>query len=232
MAHRNRVKEIRLVKAGDLRPSPWNWRQHPLAQREALQSMLDEVGHAGVSLARELPDGGLELIDGHLRASLDPEEMIPVAILDVNEEEAKKILATYDGIGEMAEANDEALKALFAEIEAETAGVRKYIADREGQLAKENTERGMTDRAPDGPPEMELRPHEHYDYVIVLASTTHDWNRLVELLDLVPVQSARMQKRKVGVGRAITAPRLIALLEAKEQAKGIKDGKSKGRNPK
>jgi hypothetical protein len=232
MAHRNRVKEIRLVRAGDLRPSPWNWRQHPLAQREALQSMLDEVGHAGVCLAREIEGGVLELIDGHLRASFDPEEMIPVAILDVNEAEAKKILATYDGIGEMAEPNQEALRALFAEIEAETAGLRKYIADREGELAKEKAERGMADRAPDGPPEMELRPHEHYDYVIVLASTTHDWNRLVDLLDLVPVQSARMQKRKIGVGRAITAPRLIALLEAKEQAKGTKDGKSKGRNPK
>jgi hypothetical protein len=39
-------------------------------------------------LARELPDGRLQLIDGHLRAATMPDEEVPVIILDLNEEEA------------------------------------------------------------------------------------------------------------------------------------------------
>ena len=68
MSIRDRVKELRRVRASDLRPSPHNWRVHPPTQREALRAVLDEVGYAGALLARELADGSLELVDGHLRA--------------------------------------------------------------------------------------------------------------------------------------------------------------------
>jgi hypothetical protein len=43
-----------------------NWREHPPAQREALRGLLEEVGFAGVILARKTRQG-LEVIDGHLR---------------------------------------------------------------------------------------------------------------------------------------------------------------------
>ena len=76
---------------------------------------------------------------------------------------------------------------------------------------------------------MDLRPHEHYDHVIVLARNTHEWNQLVELLDLPVIQSSRMRKAKIGVGRGIAASRLISLLEGK----GPKtDGKPKNRRTK
>ena len=54
---------------------------------------------------------------------------------------------------------------------------------------------GEGDGQPDGPPDMELRPHEHYDYVIVLARTVYEWNRLVELFQLGEVQGVKMKKR-------------------------------------
>jgi 3-methyladenine DNA glycosylase Tag len=56
---------------------------------------------------------------------------------------------------------------------------------------------------------MELRPHEHYDYVIVLARNTQDWNRLVELLDLQTVR----HRGRIGAARGLEASRLIELLE-------------------
>ena len=83
MGHfRDRIKELRRVRAGDLRPCPWNWRDHPPEQREALEAILAEVGFAGAGLARELEDGSLELIDGHMRAELDLDQEMPVLILD------------------------------------------------------------------------------------------------------------------------------------------------------
>jgi hypothetical protein len=59
-----------------------------------------------------------------------------------------------------------------------------------------------------GPDGMELRPHEHYDYVVILASTTQQWNRLTELLGLEPVH----RRGRVGVGRGIPAELLIRRL--------------------
>jgi hypothetical protein len=64
---RNRIKELREVKAGDLIHNPKNWRRHPKSQAEALRGLLGEVGYADALLVRELPDGRLMLIDGHLR---------------------------------------------------------------------------------------------------------------------------------------------------------------------
>ena len=72
MKIRDRIKELRRVSAGQLRPNPGNWRSHPQQQRDALRGVLAEIGYADALLARELPDGSLELIDGHLRAKPRP----------------------------------------------------------------------------------------------------------------------------------------------------------------
>ena len=70
-AWRDRIVELRRVPASELIPSPLNWRRHPKAQREALRTMLDRVGYVDAVIARKTSDG-LVLIDGHLRADLDP----------------------------------------------------------------------------------------------------------------------------------------------------------------
>ncbi len=74
MEIRDRVVELRRVRARELVPNPKNWRRHPKAQAEALRGLLGEIGNADALLARELPDGRLQLIDGHLRAETMPDE--------------------------------------------------------------------------------------------------------------------------------------------------------------
>ena len=69
MTIRNRITELRQVRAGTLQADSRNWRRHPQAQRDALQTMLAGIGYADALIARETPDG-LVLIDGHLRARL------------------------------------------------------------------------------------------------------------------------------------------------------------------
>jgi len=127
MIIRDRIKEFRRVKAGQLRPHPNNWRTHPQAQRDALRGVLAEIGYAGALLARELPDGSLELIDGHLRAETTPEADVPVLVLDLNEREAKKLLAVLDPLAGMAGANDEALADLLAHVETESDAVQAML---------------------------------------------------------------------------------------------------------
>ena len=43
-----------------------NWRKHPEAQVNAVRGMLQRIGWADACIVRELPDGGYQLIDGHL----------------------------------------------------------------------------------------------------------------------------------------------------------------------
>jgi DNA modification methylase len=126
---RDRIRELRRVSAGQLRPSPKNWRSHPTAQREALRGLLAELGYCDALLARELAGGALELIDGHLRAETTPDMEVPVLILDVTAEEADKLLLTLDPLASLAEANLDQLTALLAAVDTNSAAVQALLAE-------------------------------------------------------------------------------------------------------
>lgn len=141
---RDRVVELRRVKASDLLPHPQNWRTHPSAQRNAMRAVLDEVGYAGALLARETPEG-LMLIDGHLRSEVTPDETVPVLVLDVDEAETKKILATFDPISAMAEADKGKLDAVLRDIDTGSEALAKMLedlAESNGLLEQITTEEG------------------------------------------------------------------------------------------
>lgn len=127
MKIRDRIKDFRRVRASQLRPHPNNWRTHPAAQRDALRGVLAEIGYAGALLARELPDGSLELIDGHLRAETTPDMEVPVLILDLDEHEAAKLLVLHDPLAGMAEANEEVLAGLLDQVETESDAVQALL---------------------------------------------------------------------------------------------------------
>jgi hypothetical protein len=131
MQIRDRVKELRRVRASELAPNPRNWRTHPDAQRDALRGVLAEIGYAGALLARELDDGRLELIDGHLRAETTPDSLVPVLVLDVSEEEAIKVLLTHDPLSAMAEVDAERLGELLDTCEINSPHVVAMLADLE-----------------------------------------------------------------------------------------------------
>jgi len=126
---RDRIKELRRVRASELRPNPRNWRTHPVAQQNAMRGLLAEVGYADALLVRELPDGSLELIDGHLRAETTPLSTVPVLVLDVTEAEADKILATHDPLAAMAETDRDQFNALLKGIDAENDAVKQMLDD-------------------------------------------------------------------------------------------------------
>jgi len=77
MQIKDRIKALRRVPATDLLPHPRNWRVHNQAQVNALAAILDEVGWADAVLCRETPEG-LQILDGHARAELNPDAEIIV----------------------------------------------------------------------------------------------------------------------------------------------------------
>mgnify|MGYP001618152129 FL=1 len=135
-AIRDRIRELRRVPASELRANPKNWRKHPKAQRDALSGVLAEIGYADALLARELADGSLELVDGHLRADLTPGQLVPVLVLDLDEAEADKVLATLDPLAAMAIPDMDALTALLGSVQFEAPTVNAML----DALAKNNYE--------------------------------------------------------------------------------------------
>src|SRR5258708_8299465 len=136
---RDRIVELRRVLARDLVPNPKNWRRHPERQAAALRGVLEEVGYADELLARQLPDGHLQLIDGHLRSQTTPYQLVPVLVLDVDEAEADKLLATLDPLAAMGETDKLAFKDLASFVQTDSADLRELLDGTAG-LAKESTQ--------------------------------------------------------------------------------------------
>lgn len=160
MQFRDRIKELRRVHSSMLRPNPRNWRTHPQAQQDALRGVLAEVGIADAVLARECEDGGLMLLDGHLRVETLPDAEIPVLILDVTEAEGDKILATLDPLAAMAEADANKLDELLREVETGSqalADMLTELADEAGVLDDEQKE-VVEDEVPEVPVEPVTKP--------------------------------------------------------------------------
>jgi hypothetical protein len=128
MPFRDRIKDFRRVKAGSLVPHKRNWRTHPQAQRDALSGVLAEIGYADALLARELADGSLELVDGHMRAELSADAVVPVLVLDIDDDEALKLLATLDPLAAMAGVDSETLAGIVADVQSSNEAVRAMLA--------------------------------------------------------------------------------------------------------
>jgi hypothetical protein len=123
MRIRDRVKELRRVRASELLPNPKNWRKHPPAQAEALRGLLTEIGYSDVLLARETSDGKLILIDGHLRAETTPDTTVPVAVLDLSEQEADLLLMSLDPLAAMADGDAKRVEELLSTVRSDDAAV-------------------------------------------------------------------------------------------------------------
>jgi hypothetical protein len=131
---RDRIKRFDRVPASELHENPNNWRTHPESQKSALAGVLSQIGIAGACVARELDDGSLELIDGHLRCETMPETLVPVLVLDVSEAEAKVLLATMDPLAAMAEVD----KVQLAELSRDIQISDQALAEMFSSLLEEN----------------------------------------------------------------------------------------------
>jgi len=148
---KDRIKEFRRVPASGLKPNPKNWRTHHDRQKDILKGVLAEIGYAGALLARELPDGTLELIDGHLRAETTPDQQVPVLVLDLNADEADKLLAVFDPLAAMAGQDDELLASLIESVETDNAAMQslldELLSQNEEALAGEDGNAPLKDLA-------------------------------------------------------------------------------------
>jgi ParB-like chromosome segregation protein Spo0J len=157
---RDRILELRRVPASELKPNPKNWRTHPQAQADALRGVLAEVGIADAVLARELEDGSLMLLDGHLRVETMGDQVLPVLVLDVNEAEGDKVLATLDPLAAMAESDAAKLDAILRDVDTGSPELQQMLADlaEEAGLYKDEAKEVVEDEVPEPPVDPITKP--------------------------------------------------------------------------
>jgi hypothetical protein len=133
---RNRVVERKRMLGSELTPNDRNWRTHPKPQADALRGVLEEIGQVGELYAyhSEREGGKLVLIDGHLRSQEFAGAEWDVAITDLTDAEADKLLACYDPLAAMAETNAKALDSLLHDVQTGS----EAVADMLTKLAETN----------------------------------------------------------------------------------------------
>jgi len=153
-----------------------------------------------------------------------------IAVVFINEGREKSMArALADNRSNESSAWDYDLVAKqMQEIEAEDAELRKMLskldAEANGNLSEEeggdDDDSGPEQKNKTLASEMELHFNEHYDYIVVMCRDVHEWNRLVQLLELkeVPVEK---RNKMAGLGRGVRAEKLLELL----------DGRVRDRNP-
>ena len=133
MKLRDRVVDFRRIKASELVPHPDNPKRHPQEQTRALKGVLNEIGFAGAILVRELPDGRYQIADGHARRELLGEQEVPCVVVDLNDDETKQLLVSFDPIARLAENNKEALEKLLSEVEFQDKAILAALEQSMGQ---------------------------------------------------------------------------------------------------
>jgi len=121
---RNRIKRHQRVRAGDLVRHELNPRLHSQAQRAALASIYGEIGFARSLLTYELSDGRLKLIDGQLRADMNPDHEVEVEVLDVDDAEARALLLVIDPLAQLAGYNADVLQHLREVTENDSRAIK------------------------------------------------------------------------------------------------------------
>lgn len=133
---RNRIVRTGTEKASVLIGNERNWRIHPLAQKSAMAGVLSRVGWVSGVLVnlRTGAEWGDErnrptLLDGHMRGDMakgvNPNSDVPVTYVDLDPEEERLVLATYDPVGVMAVEDRKKLASLLAEVKA--AGIAPEV---------------------------------------------------------------------------------------------------------
>jgi DNA modification methylase len=210
---RDRVKELRRVRASDLADNSKNWRVHPEHQRDALRGLLSEIGFAGAELCyhSERNGGLLTLIDGHLRKSEAGDAEIPCLVTDLNDDEADLLLLAFDPIAAMAEADKGALDGLLSQVHSESTAVQDLLKSlAAGELVSLHDTGGIAgltdpDDVPEPPDEPITRPGDlwtlgNHRLLCGDSSKPEDVDRLVEgapihLVSTDPPYNVRVEPR-------------------------------------
>ena len=124
---KNKVVGYEVVDPLTIAANPKNYRRHTGVQREALRGSLDSLNIITPIIVNRTTGN---LVDGHARV----EEYlnggvreVPVAYVELTEEEEALALLFLDPIGAMADEDADALNALLEEVRSDSEGIQRML---------------------------------------------------------------------------------------------------------
>lgn len=201
---RNRVQGLEWLDPKEVLESPHNWRLHDENQKLAFAAVLESVGFAGALLCYRNGEGKAVLIDGHLRREvMVAEKKVPVLMLDITEDEARTLLATYDPLSQMAIRDDSAFAKLLETIDSDIA--RLFAIDlKDGERAGG----GQAEEPAKGKYEVVPNWDEAYDGVLIVTVSAQEYAQVATALSL----GRRADRRgRLGTTHVLTGRQFLAL---------------------
>ena len=202
------------VKLSTIKPNPNNAREHSVENVREIAGSMKEFGWDVPLVVNEK---SRVLVKGHGRylAAVKVNHWSYGPVVWVQDEDPESIARAIadNAVGDTSRWNrellavqlpsqqvgDAALAALFSRLQSEAtqavAKAAETVTEEVNYLE-----------------DMELKPTEHYDFIVVLATNVKDWNVLCDKLGLEDVYS-KVTKKRIGLGRAISAEKLLGLLK-------------------
>lgn len=142
----NRITHYSMEAPDQLLFNPKNFRRHPIHQKQILDAVAGEVGIVAPVIQNDRTG---HLLDGHMRVEEAMHlgvDKLPVAHVDLSEEDEDKVLATLDAISAMA-FEDPALKAeLLKDIRTHDDHLSDYLErEYERQMAEAGSLESLDD---------------------------------------------------------------------------------------
>jgi len=134
----DRIESLVYMRVGDLCKHPHNYKDHGQEHSLILSESLKEFGVIKPLMAyrSERMKGKLTLLDGHGRMKVNPDEVWPVVILDIDDDEADSLLLIVDTIGDLAEKLPEPAALLAAKADIESPALLQYVQEYADSLRK------------------------------------------------------------------------------------------------
>lgn len=128
--YRNRIIERIEVRAGDILPNLRNPKHHSKEQLKTLHAIFSRFGIVDALIAyRSARNGGvLTYFDGHGRNMTDPDQLWPVDVTDLTDEEVDQLVLYYDEVVKMAKSDTDILADLLREADLEDDSLAQLAA--------------------------------------------------------------------------------------------------------
>lgn len=222
---RNRIVRYGEADVDQVLANENNWRIHPRPQANSFISLAKSVGivqNIIINLrTSELWPGGDRkvetLVDGHMRvgeAIACGQKKLPATYVDLTPDEEATILASFDSLAVLAKPDKQQLDDIINSIRERS--LQQSASDITGIIPTAQTPAAGVPKNP--VPNMELRPFEHYDYIMFVFTDSRDFLAAATMFDLKPVNCGVQSHPKIGIGRVINGQRLLQLTPCRKKA--------------
>ena len=212
-----KILGLETIAIAAIQPRDDNWRLHDEVQRGSLRAVLEEIGYAAPITVRKL---ATVEVRAHRRASAargHGRDRTPRSPRSSSRRPTRKRSSCwrrwtrFTAPGQRTGTSSRRWSKAWPGRSIRSADLRHILATESAtRLAKQAA--ALKDKAavlpmPDG---LDLRAHEHYDYVLVLSRSLTDWQNLLERFGLMDAASGQEQPQAPartgagGVGRQAT----------------------------